>query len=247
MVVIATRRQTITIAVLTIYWIAIVILAHIPIPQVVYQAKVSDKWLHFLAYLNLVLLLWFSIHPDDKVRWHNKATWLVFLAVVVYGGIDELTQPYFGRTKDLADFVANAGGVAMGLAIFTFLAFWPSLLAVWAISIFGVATLIKADLPKIAPILDAVYHVFAYVGFTLIWGQLINLYLSPKTIISRLLLTLSVPVGLMVLVKASSMLLGRYFTTAEMLCSAGAILAVATATCFFTRKRCQEPFLAKGV
>jgi VanZ family protein len=242
-----TRRQKITIGFLVIYWIALVILARIQIPQVVYQARVSDKWLHFLAYLNLVFLLWFSIRPDDKVRWRSRTAWLIFLAVVAYGGLDELTQPYFGRTKDLMDFLANAEGVAAGLAIFTFLTFWPSLLAVWAISIFGVATLVKADLSKIAPTLNTVFHIFAYGGFTLIWGQLINLYLSPKTIISRLLLTIRVPVGLMVLVKVSSILLGRYFTEMEMLYSAGAILAVATATCLFEGKRRQEPFLAKGL
>jgi VanZ family protein len=241
-----TRRHKITIGVLAIYWIAIVILTHIPIPQVVYQAKVSDKWLHFLAYLNLVFLVWYSIRPGDKVRWHNKATWLVFLAVVVYGGIDELTQPYFGRTKDLMDFIANAGSVATGLAIFTFLTFWPSFLTVWAISIFGVATLISADLSKVAPISNIVYHVLAYAGFTLIWTQVMNLYLPPRATISRLSLTISAPAGLVLSVKASSMFMGRYFTTAEMLFSGSAILVAAIATCLFARKGHQKPFLAKG-
>jgi hypothetical protein len=246
-VAIVTQRQKTTIAVLIIYWIALVVLAHMTIPQVVYQAKVSDKWLHFLAYLNLVFLVWFSIYPDSKVRWRNKAGWLVFFAVVVYGGLDELTQPYFGRTKDLMDFLANAKGVATGLVILSFLTFWPALLAVWAISIFGVATLVSADLSKIAPILDTVYHILAYAGFTLIWTQLINLYLSPRTIIRRLFLTISLPLGLMFFVKASSMLLGRYFTTTEMLLSGGTVVVAAIATCLFTRKRYQEPFLAKGV
>jgi hypothetical protein len=129
----------------------------------------------------------------------------------------------------------------------TFLTFWPALLAVWAISIFGVATLVSADLSKIAPILDTVYHILAYAGFTLIWTQLINLYLSPKTIIGRLSLIISLPVGLMLFVKGSSMLLGRYFTPAEMLLSGGTVVVAAIATCLFTRKRYQEPFLAKGV
>ena len=244
---IVTGRQKKTIVVSVLYLITLFTFTHIPIPELVYLARVSDKWLHFLAYLNLVFLVWYSIRPSDKVRWRSRATWLIFLTVIAYGGLEESTQPYFGRTKDLMDFLANAGGVAAGLAIFTFLTFWPSLLAVWAISIFGVATLIKADLSKIAPTLDAVYHVLAYGGFTLIWGQLINLYLSPKTIISRLLLMISVPLGMMFFVKVSSILLGRYFTAMEMLCLAGAILAVATATCLFERKRCQEPFLAKGV
>jgi hypothetical protein len=58
-VAILTGRQKNIIAVLVIYWITLVILSHIPIPQVVYRARVSDKWFHFLAYLNLIFLLWF--------------------------------------------------------------------------------------------------------------------------------------------------------------------------------------------
>ena len=241
---IVTRRQKITIAVLVVYWIALAIFAHMPIPELVYQAKVSDKWLHFLAYLNLIFLTWFSIRPDGKVRWRNKAAWLVFFGIIVYGGIDEFIQPYLGRTKDLMDFLANAGGAAAGLIIFSFLTFWPSFLTVLAISIFGAATLIHADFSKVAPILDAVYHVLAYAVFTLVWAQLI----PPRTRISRLLLIISLPLGLMLFVKASSMLMGRYFTTMEMLFSGGAIIAAAIiATCLSVRKRYQGPFLAKGL
>ena len=242
-----TGRQKKTIVISALYLITLFTFTHIPIPQVVYRANVSDKWLHFLAYLNLTFLMWFSINPDRKTNWRNWVTYLILLAAVILGATDELTQPYTGRTCDILDFLADAEGILAGLIIFAFLTFWPSLLAVWAISIFGVATLIRADLSKVAPILDAVYHIFAYAGFTLIWGQLANLYLSPKTIISRLSLITSLPLCLMLFVKVSSMLLGRYFTTMEMLCSAGAIIAVSTATCLFERKKRQEPFLAKGV
>ena len=242
-----TGRQKKTIAVSSLYFVTLFVSTHMPIPELVYRAKVSDKWLHFLAYLNLIFLMWFSFFPDKKANWRKLAVWLIFLGAIICGGIDELSQPYTGRTCDFWDFTADAEGVSVGLIIVTFVSFWPSLLAVWAISIFGVATLIKADLSKVAPILDTVYHVLAYGGFTLIWGQLINLYLSPKTIISRLLLIISLPLGLMLFVKASSMLLGRYFTAAEMLLSGGAIIVAAIATCLFVRKGYQEPFLAKGV
>ena len=231
-----TGRQKKTIAVSSLYFVTLFVSTHMPIPELVYRAKVSDKWLHFLAYLNLIFLMWFSFFPDKKANWRKLAVWLIFLGAIICGGIDELSQPYTGRTCDFWDFTADAEGVSVGLIIVTFLTFRPSLLAVWAISIFGVATLIKADLSKVAPILDTVYHVLAYGGFTLIWGQLINLYLSPKTILSRLLLIISLPLGLMFFVKASSILLGRYFTTAEMLFSGGAIIVASIATCLFARK-----------
>ena len=242
-----TGRQKKTIVVSVFYLITLFTFTHIPIPQVVYQAGVSDKWLHFLAYMNLFFLMWFSFFPDKKADWRKLAVWSVFLGVIICGGVDELSQPYTGRTCDFWDFAADAKGVSAGLIIVTFASFWPSLLAVWAISIFGVATLVSADPSKVAPTLDTVYHIFAYGGFTLIWTQLMNLYLSPKTIINRLLLIMSLPLGLMFFVKASSMLLGRYFTTAEMLLSGGAIIVAAIATWLSARKRYQEPFLAKGV
>ncbi len=232
-----TGRHKIIIAVAVSYFITLFVSTHISIPQVVYQARVSDKWIHFLAYMNLFFLLWFSFFPDKKANWRKLAVWLIFLGAVISGAVDELSQPYTGRTCDIWDFVADTEGILAGLAIFTFLTFWPSLLAVWAISIFGVATLISADLSKVAPILDTVYHVFAYAGFTLIWGQLINIYLSPKTIISRSSLIISLPLGLMFFVKCSSMLFGRYFTPAEMLLSGGAVIVAAIATCLFARKR----------
>ena len=234
-----TGRQKNTIVISALYLITLFTFTHIPIPQVVYRANVSDKWLHFLAYMNLFFLLWFSFFPDKKANWLKPVVWLIFLGAVICGGVDELSQPYTGRTCDFWDFTADAEGVSAGLIIVTFVSFWPSLLAVWAISIFGVATLISAELSKVAPALDTVYHVLAYAGLTLIWTQLMNLYLSPKTIIHRLLLTISVPVGLMVLVKMSSMLMGKYFTAAEMLLSGGAIIAAAIATCLFARKRYQ--------
>ena len=234
-----TGRHKITIAVAVSYFIALFVSTHIPIPKIVYKAGVSDKWLHFLAYMNLFFLLWFSVFNDKKANWRKLAVWVIFLGAIICGGVDEISQPYTGRTCDFWDFMADAKGVSAGLIIVTFLTFWPSLLAVWAISIFGEATLISADLSEIAPILDAVYHVVAYAGFTLIWAQLINLYLSTRTIISRFLLMISLPFGLMFFVKVSSMFLGRYFTTIEMLLSGGAIIVAAIATWLSARKRYQ--------
>jgi hypothetical protein len=242
-----TGRRKIIIAVAVSYFIALFVSTHISIPKLVYEAEVSDKWLHFLAYMNLFFLLWFSVFADKKANWHKPLVWLIILGAIAYGGVDELTQPYTGRTCDILDFRADTEGVLGGLVIVGFLSFWPSLLAVWAITIFGIATLVSADLSKLAPILDAVYHTIAYGGFTLVWGQLINFYLLPRTMINRLLLNISMPLGLMLFVKASSMVMGRYFTGMEMLFSGGAILAAATARCLFERKRRQEPFLAKGL
>jgi len=239
------QRQKLTIIFLIIYWIGFGILAHIPVPEIVYQARVSDKWLHFLAYLGLTFLLWFSIKPQEKVRLGSLPVWIIFLILVIYGGLDELTQPYFGRTRDFGDFLANVIGIAAGLIIFGFLSFWPALLTVWAIMIFGAAVLIKADFSKVAPALDFIFHIFAYAGFTFIWARVIKFYVVSKTVLNNFLVLISLPFGFMLFVKASSMFLGRYFTLMEMAVCTAAISAAAVIMLY--SKKAQESFLAKGV
>jgi len=228
------RRQKITIVILVLYWIILAIVAHIPIPKLVYQAQVSDKWLHFLAYMNLTFLLWFSLRPVSLVRWRRKMVWLILFIVVVYGGIDELLQPLVGRTKDFGDFLANVSGILTGLALFTFLSFWPAFLAVMAITIFSVTNLARADLSKLAPTINILFHIFAYAGFALIWAKFLDLYLPGATRIRRMLLTVGTPVGLLLIVKAGSLLLGRPFAVTDLIFAFLAIIAVTIARRYFS-------------
>src|SRR4030042_2153286 len=140
------RRQKLTIISLLVYWPGVFILAHIPIPRLVYKAGVSDKGLHFIAYLILVFLLWFAISPNRKVNWRKAAAWLVLIVVVWYGVFDEVLQGYVGRTCDIRDFFADLAGTVAGLVLFTFFTFWPVLLAVTGIAIFILTNLIRANL-----------------------------------------------------------------------------------------------------
>jgi hypothetical protein len=117
--------------------------------------------------------------------------------------------------------------------MFTYLAFWQALPAVLAITIFGLTNLAKANLSKLVPITDAVFHILAYGGFTLVWVQFMNLYLSPRTTIVRLLLTVGVPLLFLLLVKTASILLGRPFALTDLLFSVLTIIAVAAITVIF--------------
>ena len=222
-----TRRQKITIVALVFYWIVLAVVTHIPIPQIVYRAQVSDKWLHFLAYMNLVFLLWFSISPDRKASLRRGVVWLIFFATVAYGGLDELLQPYVGRSKDVWDFLAHAAGVSTGLIMFVFLPFWQTLLAVSAITIFGLTNLAKADLSKLVPISDAVFHILAYGGFALVWAQFMNLYLPLRTAFTRFSLSVGVPIGFLLVTKAGSLLLNRHFAMTDLTFS---VLAIVVST-----------------
>jgi VanZ family protein len=225
-------RQKVIIISLLIYWPGLFVLAHIPIPQLVYKAQVSDKGLHFLAYLILVFLLWFAISPNKRVNWRKTAVWLVLFAVVWYGVADELLQRYVvGRSCDVRDFLADLAGTLAGLILFSFFSFWPMLLIVTGIAIFTLTNLIHADLDELVPITNAMFHLFGYGFFTLVWIQYIHLYLPMKIPKSKwIIAALALPTGFLLTVKLFSIILGKDFGAEDTIIAIGGIITVAATT-----------------
>ena len=141
------HRQKLFIILLLVYWPVIFILAHIPIPPLVRDVGVSDKSIHFTAYLLLVFLFWSAISPDSKVNWRRAAPWLVLVVMVCYGVMDELLQSVVvGRSCDIRDFFADLAGVLTGLSIFAFFSFWPAFLVVTGITILVLVNLTRVNL-----------------------------------------------------------------------------------------------------
>jgi VanZ family protein len=102
--------------VLALYWPAILILTHIPrLPPLVRNVK--DKTAHYVAYGLLTGLLFLTIWAF-KPKWRATPL-LVLLIVPAYGVIDELTQPWFGRSCDVADWIADTAAVITALVILT--------------------------------------------------------------------------------------------------------------------------------
>lgn len=225
---ILSRRQKLTIISLLLYWPAIFILAHIPVPQLVREAHVSDKSLHFLAYLVLVFLLWFAIHPDRKVNWRRTAVWWVLLVIVWYGVVDELLQSFVvGRSCDVMDFFANLTGVLAGLILFAFFTFWPALLVVTAITIFALTNLTQANLADLLPVTNATFHLFAYAFFTMLWIRNMHLFLSLKAPKPKwLIVALALPTGFLFAVKFFSVISGKNFGAQDVIIAAVGIAAV---------------------
>jgi VanZ family protein len=240
------RRQKVIIISLLVYWPVLFVLAHIPIPQLVYKAQVSDKGLHFLAYLILVFLLWFAISSNKKVNWRKRAVWLVLFAVVWYGVADELLQRYVGRSCDVRDFLADLAGTLAGLILFSFFSFWPVLLIVTGTAIFTLTNLIHANLDELVPITNATFHLFGYGIFTILWIQNIHLFLpmkaaKPKWIIAALAL----PTGFLLIVKSFSVIFGKDFGVRDALIAAAGITAVVVTTyliALFRRRFTRVPY-----
>ncbi|MGA1979139.1 MAG: VanZ family protein [Sedimentisphaerales bacterium] len=226
------HRQKLTVISLLLYWPGIFILAHIPIPQLVYKAQVSDKGLHFLVYLILTFLLWFTISPDKKVNWRKAAAWWVLFVVVWYGVADEVLQGYVGRSCDVMDFLADLTGTLAGLVLFSFFTFWPVLLVVTGVFIFILTNYIHANLADLVPITNAMFHLFGYGFFTMLWLQNIHLFLPMKAPKPKWIITaLALPIGLLLIVKLFSVIFGKDFVVQDVIISTVGIITVVATIC----------------
>ncbi len=102
--------------VLLIYWLTIFIGTHtphmhVPIPSV------SDKVMHFGAFLGLAVLLCFSIRPRPYSL-KRKLFW-AGTGCAIYGLFDEVTQMLVkNRTADPWDYLADMCGMAVGLLVY---------------------------------------------------------------------------------------------------------------------------------
>ena len=68
----------------------------------------SDKLYHLISFAILTL-------PITIIR--PKAVWVIFILSMGYGGAIELLQPLVNRNCELADFLADASGAMLGMAL----------------------------------------------------------------------------------------------------------------------------------
>jgi VanZ family protein len=111
-----TRRRAasfLTVACVLI-WAAAAVLTHLPRRRIPVYA-VSDKLLHFVGYFVLGAFLLGTI-------WARRGRLRPFAFGAAafglcYAGVDELTQPWVGRSAAWGDFLADAGGFLAAAAV----------------------------------------------------------------------------------------------------------------------------------
>lgn len=95
----------------------IALLTHLP-PPALPPAPLfphADKLAHFLAYLLLGALFFRSVsHKVADNSW--LAVIMTAAAGAVFGGLDEWSQRWTGRTPDPADFLVDVLGLGCGVA-----------------------------------------------------------------------------------------------------------------------------------
>lgn len=111
------RRAMLWSAIAACYWLTLVIATHLPAPEAIVGKLLDfDKVVHAVAYFVLATVLFITARRLGSSS-SLKTRLLIVFGVLVYGAFDELTQTYFGRSCDLADWFADAGGVGLAFII----------------------------------------------------------------------------------------------------------------------------------
>ena len=110
---IAARARTLAV----VYFLVLFAGTHTPLENVEVVVTTSDKWLHFGGYavLTVLVLAGWELTIGTLQPKHYFAVWL---AGVLYGVFDEVSQTPVGRTCDMNDWIADVAGVVTGLLVF---------------------------------------------------------------------------------------------------------------------------------
>ncbi len=77
---------------------------------------INDKLLHYAGFTFLsALTIWRLRAGRRKVSLPMATAWLA--ALMIYGAFDELTQPYFHRSCEFFDWLADLGGSVVGISL----------------------------------------------------------------------------------------------------------------------------------
>lgn len=100
--------------------ITIIILSLLPhLPKEMNPFTYSDKVFHALMYLVFSMLLFFSLKTRFSEMKNHAAAAIII--VLFFGGIIELIQPLFSRSKDIYDFISDAAGGSAGIFLSRYL------------------------------------------------------------------------------------------------------------------------------
>jgi hypothetical protein len=225
---------------LVLYWPVIFLFAHMPnVPGWILRTQMSDKTLHYLGYLLLVFLWWFSIFPSQRPTFFSRPLWFTIAMMMVYAATDEWLQRFTHRTPDIMDFAADMLGVLTGLVIFGVVGLRLSALGVATVCIFVLTSLSKADPLGFVPFLDILFYVGAYALVTLLWIG----YLWKQRGLSRveiIFLSLLMPAILLSITLLVASMTGKLFAIDRLIAAvagiAAPILAAAVTLCFIRPK-----------
>jgi hypothetical protein len=130
---------------------------------------VSDKTMHFVAYMTLALLSWFSISFEKKADWKKLRPWLLSAIILFYGFVDELSQHFTRRSVDPRDFAANALGIVIAMAMVTIIPACHATMILVTVCPFFLPALVKSQLIPQGSILEVGAYLAGFACVTVAW------------------------------------------------------------------------------
>jgi len=231
------KRHKFMLVAIGFYWPVIFILTHIPLPgKLISSAGMSDKVMHFLAYLGLVSIAWFAVSPFEKVNWKKAKVWIILAAVIWYGAFDEWLQSFVGRSMDIYDFAADITAALTALLIMTFLTFWPAVLTFSTIFIFAITCLTRPNITLQNELINSAFYFLAYAFFTLVWIQSSDrIWFTKKSDSQWFASSFGVPLAALAVMTALSVAFGKEFWPMNIITASSAIIA-STVVTYLTKK-----------
>jgi VanZ family protein len=104
---------------LAVYWIALFTATHIPVERVPRAVGSADKFVHVAAF-TLLAGIFATTWQISAGRLNYRHLLWAWTAIVLYGALEEATQPFVNRTASLMDWLADATGAAIGILLFVF-------------------------------------------------------------------------------------------------------------------------------
>ena len=92
-----------------VFWLAVATTLYLCLRPPIIMVPTSDKTQHLLTFGGLVLLA--------AAAYPRRPFWLEGLALSGFGALIEIIQPYFGRDRDVRDWMADTLGILIALII----------------------------------------------------------------------------------------------------------------------------------
>lgn len=141
----------------------------------------SDKTMHFIAYMVLALLLWLGTSFEIKADWKRLRPWLLSAIVILYSAADEISQYFIHRSTDILDFASDALGAAAAMVTVSILSAYHIVMVIFTVCPLLVPGIVRSHLVEQGSILEYAVHITGFAIITTAWIKHLSsiFYLNP--------------------------------------------------------------------